>query len=329
MHFGLSHEQVQLRDVARRFLATLNAGANVWDEIVSQQGWQAIAIPEDAGGFGFGWMELGVVFEELGRRLMPSPLLGVAIATAAGVELERLAQGTIATVLLGDGIRVTDAAGPRLSGELVGINPDAELVLVEAEGRLYQAMPRVEAVPALDASRPLGRFCFEETPATLLEADLTRVKAVAQVLIAAESVGAASACLDMAVDYLKVRKQFGQLIGTFQALQHMAADMLVQLESARSATWYACWALDAGKTDERKTEAGKQDALMAAHSAKAMATDAFFHCAGQNIQMHGGIGFTWEHDAHRYFKRAQGSKAMFGHPREHREAVATQLLGGP
>lgn len=326
MHFGLSETQRELHDVARRFLASLDPGVDAWPRIVAEQGWQAIPIPEASGGFGLGWMEAVVVQEALGRALTPSPFLGTVLVAAAGVELEPLVAGTIGTVLLGSEMRAEPSSGAtaswHLSGTALGLNPEATCVLVEASGQLFQVdvpegVSLLEAVPVLDDSRPLGRLVLESHPARPVACSLSRVKAVAQVLLAAEAVGGAAACLELAVEYLKVRQQFGQPIGKFQALQHMAADMLVALESARSATWYAAWALDAG-TD---------DALLASHTAKALASDAFFHCAGQNIQLHGGIGFTWEHVAHRYFKRASGSRALFGLPRAHRAAVADVLLG--
>ena len=133
----------------------------------------------------------------------------------------------------------------------------------------------------------------------------------------ARGMGAAEAILEMAVDYAKVRQQFGEPIGSFQAIQHKCANMMVAVESARSAAWYAAWAVDSEADDAR----------LAARTAKAMASQALMDCAGENIQIHGGIGFTWEHDAHLYFKRAQSTLGLLGSPQVHREAVAANLLG--
>jgi alkylation response protein AidB-like acyl-CoA dehydrogenase len=138
---------------------------------------------------------------------------------------------------------------------------------------------------------------------------------LARIALAAEQVGAAEMCLEMSVEYAKVRKQFGRPIGSFQAIKHKCADMLTLIESARSAAFYAS-ALAAQ---------GEEDLSEAASSAKAFCSDAFFHCAAENIQIHGGIGFTWEHPAHLYFKRAKASEVLFGAPSFHRERVAQRL----
>jgi alkylation response protein AidB-like acyl-CoA dehydrogenase len=138
---------------------------------------------------------------------------------------------------------------------------------------------------------------------------------LARIALAAEQVGAAEKCLDMSVEYAKVRQQFGRPIGSFQAIKHKCADMLMRIESARSAAFYASALASQGETDLQE----------AASSAKAYCSDTFFRCAAENIQIHGGIGFTWEHGAHLYFKRAKASEILLGDPAFHRERVAQRM----
>jgi alkylation response protein AidB-like acyl-CoA dehydrogenase len=138
---------------------------------------------------------------------------------------------------------------------------------------------------------------------------------LARIALAAEQVGAAEMCLDMSVEYAKVRKQFGRPIGSFQAIKHKCADMLTMVESARSAAFYASAVAGQGEVDLGEV----------ASSAKAFCSDTFFHCAAENIQIHGGIGFTWEHPAHLYFKRAKASEVLLGEPSFHRERVAMRM----
>jgi len=315
MHFGLSEEQRQLQDAVRGFLGTVPTARDVlegrataddpstWQRIASEQAWQAILVPEERGGFGFGLLDLGVVLEELGRALTPVPMLPTAFATVAlragsgparDAALQAIAEGAAAACVL-DPSCVPGACAAQL--------------LVLGDGSLVEAP--VEAVPTLDSTRPAGRV------AVAAVAPPPAVAAACEALLAAECVGAAEAVLDMAVDYAKTRQQFGQTINSFQTIQHKCADVLVMVESARSAVLYALWALDAEAPDARA----------AAHTAKAMACDAFLHAAGDNIQIHGGIGFTWEHDAHLYFKRARSSHTLLGSPASHRAAVADLVLG--
>ena len=315
MHFGLTDEQLQLREAVRGFLGSVPNARDllegrgtaddpaVWQRICEEQAWQAILVPEEQGGFGFGLMELAVVVEELGRSLTPVPLLPTAFATVAlrhgsgdarDAGLEAIAEGAVASLVL-DPDNVPAACSARL--------------LVDGSGQVVEAT--VEAVETLDVTRPAGRVAAQAVPAPAL------VLAACEALLAAECVGAAEATLEQAVEYAKARQQFGKPIGSFQAIQHKCADMMVLVESARSAGMYACWALDSSAPDARA----------AAHTAKAMACDALMRCAGENIQIHGGIGFTWEHDAHLYFKRARSSLTLLGSPSSHRAAIADMLLG--
>jgi alkylation response protein AidB-like acyl-CoA dehydrogenase len=177
-------------------------------------------------------------------------------------------------------------------------------------------------LPAMDETRKLAEVTLAGVAvgadARLADGDagtLDRVNDIIAVSLALEQVGGAQAVLDMAVQYAKDRQQFGKPIGSFQAIKHMCADMLVKVESARAAAYYAMWTVAEG-TDEAAT---------VVPLAKAYCSDAFFDCAGTNIQVHGGIGFTWEHDAHLYFKRAKSSQVMFGSPAERRRQLAERL----
>src|SRR5208282_5547905 len=173
----------------------------------------------------------------------------------------------------------------------------------------------------LDLTRKQARLSFTDVPARLIGADgegsavLARVLDLAAVGLAAEAVGGAQRCLEMSVDYAKLRVQFGRPIGSFQAIKHKCADMLLEIESAKSAAYYAAWA----------AADGSDELPLVASLAKAFCSEAYFHAAAENIQIHGGIGFTWEHDAHLYFKRAKSSELLFGDPAYHRELLAQRI----
>ena len=177
------------------------------------------------------------------------------------------------------------------------------------------------ALQTMDQTRKQARLEFDNTPATLLGADgdgwkvLERVLDLAAVALAAEQVGGAQKCLDMSVEYAKVRVQFGRPIGSFQAIKHKCADMLLEVESAKSAAYYAGWC-----ASELNDELPSVASL-----AKAYCSEAYFHASAENIQIHGGIGFTWEHPAHLYFKRAKSSELLFGDPTYHRELLAQRI----
>jgi alkylation response protein AidB-like acyl-CoA dehydrogenase len=177
----------------------------------------------------------------------------------------------------------------------------------------------------MDQTRKQARLDFSGVTAELLGeegagwAALSKTLDQAAVCLSAEMVGGAQRCLDMAVEYAKVRVQFGRPIGSFQAIKHKCADMLLEVESAKSAAYYAGWA--AGENEN----AGNEELPVVASLAKAYCSDAYFHAAAENIQIHGGIGFTWEHDAHLYFKRAKSAELLFGDPSYHRELLAQRI----
>ncbi len=369
MPLTFTPEQEELRAVVRKFLATysdepqvrdqmdseLGYDPGVWKLMADQLGVQAIAIPEEYGGAGFGFGELSVVLEEAGRALLCSPLFSTVVlaattllesgdAVAAQEHLPGIAEGrTIATVAIieengrwsEDGIQVRavpDGAQFRLSGTKPYVldGTQADLVIVAARTGAGVSLFAVDAkdsgveaqaLPTLDQTRRLATLNFTDTPATLIGVEgqgwqvLSRVLDIAAAGLACEQVGGAARVLESTVDYVKVREQFGRPIGSFQAVKHKLADLLVELESARSAAYYATSAV----------ESRAWDLPMAASIAKVYCSTAYYHVAAESIQLHGGIGFTWEHPAHLYFKRAKGSETLLGSPAHHRELIAQRL----
>ncbi|SNS42855.1 Acyl-CoA dehydrogenase [Actinomadura meyerae] len=352
MKLVVTEEQRELRDALRRFFADRSPSAEVrrlmetaegydpkvWAQMAEQLGLQGLAIAEEHGGAGFGVRELAVVFEEMGRAVMCAPFLSTIIAAAAleagegGHDLlPGIADGsTIATLAVaedgswdpGDVKAVYRDGAVSGSKDFVLDGHIADVVLVAARDGdgvgLYavEDVSRLVRTPAvtLDQTRKLARIEFDAVPARKVggREALLRALDVAAVALAAEQLGGAQRTLDMTVEYVKVRHQFGRPIGSFQAVKHRCADMFVLVESARSAVLNA-----AAAADESPEELPAAAAL-----AKAYCSDAYFHTAGEAIQLHGGIGFTWEHDAHLYFKRAQGSRQLFGAPDRHRERLA-------
>ncbi|WP_067800039.1 acyl-CoA dehydrogenase family protein [Actinomadura formosensis] len=353
MKLVVTEEQRELRDALRRFFADRSPSAEVrrlmetaegydpavWAQMAEQLGLQGLAIAEEHGGAGFGMRELAIVFEEMGRAVVCAPFLATitaAAALAAGEGghdlLAGIADGSaVATLAVAedggswnlDAVR-TAFEGGTLRGvkNFVLDGHVADLVLVAARDAdgvgVYAVQDAARLVrrplPTVDQTRKLARIEFDGVPARKVggEDALLRALDVAAVALAAEQLGGAQQTLDMTVEYAKVRHQFGRPIGSFQAIKHRCADMFVLVESARSAVLNA-----AAVADESPDELPAAAAL-----AKAYCSDAYLHTAGEAIQLHGGIGFTWEHDAHLYFKRAQGSRELFGSPDRHRERLA-------
>jgi alkylation response protein AidB-like acyl-CoA dehydrogenase len=333
----------------------------LWRKL-AQVGWTGLGIPEAYGGVG-SFLDLVVVLEEAGRALLPGPFLstmGLAVPALleAGTEtqkeavLGRIASGDArATLAFSEPAGRWDAEGVQLlsaerRGEawrLDGIKlfvPDAgvaDYMVVAARTRpageegvslfLVEGRPpglAVTPLETMDMTRRWYEVRFEgvELPAHSLmgTADqgwpaLRRALEWAQAALCAEMIGGTQRVLDMSVDYAKTRHQFGKPIGIYQAVSHKLADMLLETESARSATYYAAWAVDADAPDRS----------LAASMAKAYVSDAYRKAAGDGIQVHGGIGFTWEHDMHLYFKRAKASEVSLGDATYHRELVAQAL----
>jgi alkylation response protein AidB-like acyl-CoA dehydrogenase len=338
----------------RRLMDTLSGydGA-VWRQMAHELGLQGLAIPEEFGGSGYSFRELSIVLEEMGRVLLASPFFSTSVLAASTLIhsgddvakaelLPGIASGeTTATLAVteADGkweessVRVTAvpcSEGYELSGTKHHVldGYTAQLVLVAARTDAGVGIFSVVGdasgltrtpLSTVDQTRKLARLDFKATPARLVGRDGQGWKTVERVLqlavtgLAAEQVGGAQKCLEISVDYAKSRFQFGRLIGSFQAVKHKCADMLVQIELAKTAAQYA--ANCAATLDP--------DLPIAANMAKSYCSTAYFNVAAETIQVLGGIGFTWEHPAHLYFKRAKSSELMFGDLRQHRR----QLLG--
>ena len=327
----------------------------VWSQMAKQLGLQGLTIPEEYGGSGYTYVELIVVLEEMGRALLCAPYFStVALAANALLSsgddaakkehLPGIASGaTIATVAMtedngrwdADGVTATatkSGDGYTIDGAKMFVVDGhiANLVLVAARTGGAISLFAVDAGAAgmtrtplstMDQTRKQAKLQLSGTPGRLVGGEgqgweiLDKTLDLAAVALAAEQVGGAQKCLDMSVEYAKVRIQFGRPIGSFQAIKHKCADMLLEVESAKSAAYYAGWAA-----------AEDSDELPVVSSlAKAYCSDAYFHAAAENIQIHGGIGFTWEHDAHLYFKRAKSSEILFGDPTYHRELLAQRI----
>ena len=326
MNFDLSTEQQAIKQAARDFLTgksdlravrrQVEAGtydAALWEGVKSQ-GWTGIAIPEDQGGAGLGYVELAVVMEEFGYACAPSPLFS---NTAAAILLEHAGSETqkgrwLSAITSGEK-RGAAGSATRDGSALV---PDAEgadvLLLVEGDSARLIARADAEITPvkAIDPTRHYFRVVAggaESLPGDVA-AGLDRV----EVSLSAELVGVSQRAMEMAVEYARVRQQFGRPIGAYQAVSHRCADMLVDVESARSATLFAAWAADADPAQ----------LPLAASVAKAQAAESGWNVAASALQVFGGIGFTWEHDLHFFMKRAAADARLFGSASEHRDRVA-------
>jgi len=340
-------------EVVRRLMDDdLGHDPALWSAI-ADLGWQAMAIPEAYGGAGFGFLEQAVLLEEMGRALFPSPYLGSAVLAAhailgGGDEDQReawlpgIASGeTIATVALGETGPTSTTVTAIRAGEGWVLDGEARFVVDAATADLVVVPATVpdglglfvvdvgadgvgvESLPTLDQTRRLAHLRFvgvqvgpgEHLVAAPAGDVLERVVRLGSVALALEAVGGAGKVLETSVQYAKDRVQFGRPIGSFQAIKHLCADMLVAVESATAAAYYAAWA--AAEDDE--------ELAVVAPLAKAYCTEAYFQCAAANIQVHGGIGFTWEHDAHLHFKRAKSSEVLLGDATTQRLAVADRL----
>lgn len=326
---------------------------DLWKRMADELGLQGIAVPEAYGGAGFGAVELGVVFAEVGRALVPAPFLSsVALATeallASGDDdacrhwLPGLAAGTLvgSVAATGAGGRVgpesitvvasRDSGGRwRLDGTaphvLDGAVADLLFVPAQHAGGLGLFAVQADAdglgrEPLLTMDQTLRQAHLELAGVVAdavgdpsgADATLRRALAVAWMAMAAEAVGGAERCLEMSVEHAKSRHQFGRPIGSFQAVKHPLADALVEVEQAKSLAYHAAEAV-AEDPSER---------AVATSMAKAYCTEVFFAVAATTIQVHGGIGFTWEHDAHLFFKRAKALELLLGEPAWHRQQVA-------
>ena len=357
MQFGLSESQEFLKDSARKFFAGECPSAEMrrlmetdtaydaalWSKL-TDQGYTGIIFPEAYGGVGLGKVELMLLMEEAGRALLPGPFFSTVVL--AGSVLDAVAspahkQKYLAPICRGEArstvaileanaswnlrdIQLTAANG-KLSGEKYFVSDAAvaDFILVIASNGVFivnSKAPGLKISPmtAMDLTRKLYVVEFSNTPAEEIgaTANLERAFDVATAALAAEMVGGMQRTLDITVEYAKTRKQFGKPIGTFQAVQHQCADMYLETESSRSAVYYAGWAL----------EENSPDASTAVSIAKMYASDAARSVGNRGIQIHGGMGFTWENDVHLYYRRAKGSETAFGDATFHRERIATKVI---
>jgi alkylation response protein AidB-like acyl-CoA dehydrogenase len=367
MYFDLTDEQQAIRATAKEFLAARYKSERIreladseagfeqsdWEEM-AELGWTGLALPEEWGGQGLGIVDLAVLFEEMGYALAPSPLFSNTIAglmlSLCGSDDQRqrflrpLAAGELRGVpaLWDAGTSATPGSftmegaakgdGVVLDGEKVLV-PDAAgadfFFVATADGRRHLVEAGADGVtvvaePSIDATRRLSSVRFEGVevaPEDTLPAEAADYFAVFNrlcVALAAESTGIAQRTMEMSVEYAKDRKQFDRPIGSYQAVSHRCAQMLLETENSRSAVYGAAWAADAEP----------ESLPLAASIAKAYASDAGWRVPDAAIQVHGGIGFTWEHDLHFFLKRGKQNAAMFGDARWHRERVADAVLAG-
>jgi alkylation response protein AidB-like acyl-CoA dehydrogenase len=338
--------------------------ATLWSALAGEMSFAGLMVPEPYGGSGLGAVEMSLILEQTGRTLAVVPFFETAVLAAqaillSGTQAQKQAllpdiaagRTKAAVAMTGPGgapfpagvaiIMSRDGAGWRLNGAagFATFAHVADLILIVArspyskgnEALSIVALPAstdgvsIQLLPSLDLTRPFSRVDLNDVyvpaSAVLGEAQaagaaLARTFAIGAGLLASEQTGGAQFCLSSTVDYAKQRVQFGRAIGSFQAVKHELADMMVAVEAARSAALYAATAIDAGG----------DELFEAASVARVWCSEAYRRCAAEAIQLHGGIGFTWEHHAHLYFKRARSSSTWLGEPALHRERIA-QLIG--
>jgi alkylation response protein AidB-like acyl-CoA dehydrogenase len=359
MEYRFTEEQAQLREVVARFCRDKAPSATVrkimetdsgfdrelWRQMCDQLGLIALHVAEDKGGLGYGAVELGIVMEELGRSLMPVPYLASVLASTALAQIDHstvrdqvmawiTSADKLVTLILDSASghpvsRELVEAGGRLTGTVKAAldahHADLLLVVVRAAGSPCLFMVDADAagftsrpLRTMDRTRRFAELRFEDVPATrldaLADAAVERIYDTALVALANEMVGGAQALLDSAVEYTRTRVQFGRPIGSFQAIKHRLADLLVDVELAKVAGYQAAAAL-----------AAEQDASANASLAKFVASDAYMTAAREAIQLHGGIGFTWEQDTHLWYRRAKSSEVFLGTPGHHRERMIQEM----
>jgi alkylation response protein AidB-like acyl-CoA dehydrogenase len=335
--FELSQDQLDLQSAARDLLdgraghdqvrAHLQSGRpydeTLWGAL-ADQGWLAIALAEAEGGVGLSWVEAVVLLEQIGRHTAPVPFLPSLLALTVGALASGERIGCLGWSTHPDALRaVASGRTWTVSGRLGPVEGAAVAdiaVVVAADGVFaveIDASDRPPAEAAMDGTRVLSWLTFDGAPATRLggAALATELLDRGAVGAAAEMLGGSDRVLEMAVQYAKDRVQFDQPIGSFQAIKHRCADMLVDVEGMRSSTWYAAWAISAGDPD----------ASAAASTAKVWSSDAAKRVMASGLQVHGGIGFTWEHDLHLYMKRSQFDRLSYGDAVYHRERLAGLL----
>ena len=357
MQFGLSESQEFLKDSARKFFAGECPSAEMrrlmetdtaydaalWSKL-TDQGYTGIIFPEAYGGVGLGKVELMLLMEEAGRALLPVPffstvVLAGSVLDAVGSSAQKRkylapicrgeVRATVAILEASASWNLRDVQLSAVSGKFTGEKffvsdaAIADFIVVVARNGVFVVDSKahglkISSMSGMDPTRKLYVVEFSNTPAEEIGAttDLPRAFDVATAALAAELVGGMQRTLDVTVEYAKTRKQFGKPIGMFQAVQHQCADMYLETESARSAVYYAGWAL----------EENSPDAATAVSIAKMYASDAGRAVGNRGIQIHGGMGFTWENDLHLYYRRAKASETAFGDATFHRERIASMVI---
>ena len=387
MELALTDEQRMIVQSAERFLAQVadstavrtamaserGYDADTWGRIARELYWPALAIPEAYGGLGLGFVEVSLLQEQLGRRLLPSPFFATCcLATPALLLsqnealkerwLPQIAAGELSASLAytsssrwdDSGVQVyaqSHGGGYRLNGHyqyvIDGAECDLLIIAARTPGSIGEAGIRLFAVPAdtpgisrqrqptLDQTRSLATITLKDVALTdehLLSEPgqgwplLRNVLHIAAIGLAAEQTGGAQQSLHLTLEYIKGREQFGRSIASFQAIKHRCADLMLAIECARSASYYAaCIADECLKVDGDPL--ARRELAEAASAAKIHASEGFYQCAAESIQLHGGVGFTWEYDPHLYFKRARASEQLLGSPDVHREQLAKLIFG--
>ena len=373
MDFAFSPEQDEFRGVVARFLDERwpvaesrrlmatgeRASAPVWKQMAGELGLMGLALPEEDGGEGFGFLELGIALEELGRRLAGGPWFATVVLAAEAIrnagspafrreQLPQIASGDlVATLALERAVALPDQAEytatwrgggePRVSARglfaLSGQHADLLLVPARPEGGGELALLAVRSgahgvrcrpLEPLDPTRPQARIDLDAAPAERAsgdgdaEAALARTLERAAIALSAEMLGGTATCLEQAVEYAKSRIQFARPIGSFQAVKHKAAEVLLELETARSLGYWSWWVAS-------REDASDAELREAASLAQSACADAYLRAARENVQIQGGMGFTWESDAHLFYRRARASAALLGEPARHRVRLAGGL----
>lgn len=373
MKFSFTDEQSMLRDTAEAFLASVSDSTSVrsamqsplgfdqacWQRVCSEMYWQGILVPESCDGLSLGVVEMAIAFEQLGRRLTPSPLYASALGVVALRSLDESAhqQALLKNAAEGQVIALAHtsargnwdtidvqaqkaADGWILTGEarFVSCGHGAQTLLVVADNGGQESLFAVDAAtrgvtlsktPTMDQTRPMASLHLDsvalDEDAMLSEswgASRRTTLDIGRIFVGADQVGCAQESLDSSVAYVSERVQFGRTIASYQAIKHKAADMMLKVESARSLLYFAACIADEWLVGD----ASDADLAEAASMLSSCAGEAAFFCAGTGIQLHGGVGITEEYDIQLYFKRARSTESYLGRPDEHREAIAKLLL---
>ncbi|MFM8542995.1 MAG: acyl-CoA dehydrogenase family protein [Chakrabartia sp.] len=348
MEFVFNEEQQMIRETAkgyfvenatsartRRAMAADGIDRDLWTGFCQDLGLAGVTVPDVYGGAGLGQVEFALLAEAAGAQVAALPMVGLAMASqailAGGTEaqkaawLPKLVSGSAIAACAGSAD--LSAQGNCFTGtfQFVPHGASADVFVLGNDAGAWiveRSAPGVEVTThvTMDQTRPLATVTLKSAQADQLSDGAVAMRAAREggwICIAAEALGGAQEALDRTVGYAKERVQFGRPIGSFQAYKHRLADMMIEIEQARSAVYWAACAADEGASDLQ----------LALHAAKAFAADTYAKCAGDMIQLHGGIGFTWEHDAHLFFKRARAIQSMFGNGNWHREQVASMILG--